>query len=100
MINAWRNSSPPLASRLQQTSNALVPAISSHLDQAAVVVPVPLGICARVEENLHGIRVSLAHRKMNRLSVKVLRPAQFRIAVKETLKHWRVSSRSGCNRVP
>jgi hypothetical protein len=75
MIVARRNSSPALASLLKQSRDALMPTVSGHFDEAAIVRSIPLRVCARFDENLHGIQMSRACREVNRLGVPVLRTA-------------------------
>jgi hypothetical protein len=84
MIGRLRSdSSASIASVFEHLRDRLVATFSRHLDQAAIVQPIALGIRACVEQEPHGFDVSFARRKMHRRRVPVLRSSETRIALEQ-----------------
>jgi hypothetical protein len=67
LIFARRHRSYALASFFKQSRNTLMPAIPRHLDQATIVVSVPLGVGAGLEKHLHRFQAPGANLEMHRL---------------------------------
>ena len=74
--------------------------LARHDDQAAVVQPVPFGIGAGVEQELHRFHVSFAHGKMNRRRVPVLRTAEPRVAFDQSAERGHIAIIGGGECVP
>ena len=73
-----------IARTLEHLRDLLVTAFSRHLDQLAIVQPVPLGIRAGVEQQPHGLDMSLARRKMHGRRVPVSGSSETRIALEQS----------------
>src|SRR5437868_620761 len=100
MILARRHASHALAGVFEQPRDALVPAIPRHLDQAAVVVSVPLRVGAGIEQELNRFGVPFTHGEMNGGRIPVLSSTEFRIPANQSAKCWCVASGRGGDRVP
>jgi hypothetical protein len=100
MILARRHTSQASAGFFEQSRDALVPALPRHHDQAGLVVSVPFGIGAGVEQELRGVGMSGAHGEMHRRCVSILRATEQRITREPLPQRAHVTGRRGGESCP
>ena len=95
-----RDPSAALSFLFEHLRDLFVAALPRHLDQVAIVQPVPLGIRARIEQQSHGFDVPFAHREMHGRRVPVSRSSETRIALEQPPQCLDVTGGRGDDGVP
>ena len=100
MILGWRNSCPASASLIEKLRDGLMTPVPGHFDETAVVIAVPLRVCACFEQYPHRLEMPFSYGEVDSRRVEILGMAQAGIAVDQAPNRGCVAGCGGRDRVP
>src|SRR6266567_516530 len=95
-----RHSCAASASLIEKLRDGVMPPVSRHFDETAVMIAVPLRIRACFEQDLHGLDMPFSYSEVDRGCVEIFRVDQAGIASDQAPKHGCVAGCGGIDHIP